>query len=384
MYWLADLSGRSHGGGRRVVELLSPNVAAAKVTPRRRRTAEVTSPVPREVWEAVLRSDPGATPLQTPAYFEAVLAATGGRDASRLYQLQGGRRLVLPLVRQRSVPGLRLYAAFPGGYGHGGMLATEGLRADDVRTVIADLRGQALTTRIGGGHHTSEQWSAGRMPGVVQVSRRVEVVDLADGFEALRDNRFGRTVRQKLRKAERAGVEVELDTTGRLVPVFHQIYRDWVDRWVPTSGLPPAIARWSALRQEPLKKFESVAARTGTACRVLVAWHHGEAVASAIILVHGQHAIGWRSYSIKELAAPVSANIFTQVAALADACRSGCRYFDLGQSGGVASLQSYKSSLGGVPRTVVDLRVEPPGLTLLWNAKDRAQGAVVAALTRPH
>jgi hypothetical protein len=175
---------------------------------------------------------------------------------------------------------------------------------------------------------------------------------------------------------------VELDTTGRLVPVFHQIYRAWVERWVPRSGLPPMVARRLALQQEPLKKFETVAARLGEACRVMVAWHQGQPVAAAITLVHGQHAIGWRSYSIKELAAPVAANLLTQVTCVADACRSGCHYFDLGQSGGVATLQQYKNSFGATPRRVVDLRIESPGLTRLRAAKERMQGAVVSALTR--
>ena len=79
----------------------------------------------------------------------------------------------------------------------------------------------------------------------------------------------------------------------------------------------------------------------------------------------------------------MSANVLTQATCLADACRSGCRYFDLGQSGGVASLQQYKNSFGATPRSVVDLRIEPPGLTRLRNAKDRAQGALVSAITRP-
>lgn len=368
-----------------MVELLIPNAAtnepagpepASVVT-------EITSPAPRDVWHAVLRSDPGATALQTPAYFDAVLAATGGTDDSRLYHLEDGRRLVLPLVRQRAFPGIRLNAAFPGGYGHGGMLATGGLLARDVRAVVEDLRGQALTTRLDGAHHTAAQWAAGRMPGVVAVPRRVEVLDLAPGFDELRARQFSRDIRYHLRKAERAGVEVELDTTGRLVPVFHQIYRAWVDRWAPKSGLPPVVARRVALRQEPLKKFETVASLLEQDCRVLVAWHRGQPVAAAISLVHGQHAIGWRSYSIKELAAPVSANILTQVTCVADACRSGCRYFDLGQSGGVTTLQQYKNSFGATPHWVVDLRIEPPTVTRLRSAKERAQGAVVAAISRP-
>ena len=113
-----------------------------------------------------------------------------------------------------------------------------------------------------------------------------------------------------------------------------------------------------------------------------MAWHRGQPIAAAISLVHGQHAIGWRSYSIKELAAPVAANVLTQVACLADACRSGCHYFDLGQSGGVASLQDYKSSLGASARSVVDLRIEPAGLARLRAAGARAEGVLERALTR--
>ena len=368
------------------MELLTPNVLARNTAITHRMVSvvtEMTSPVPRDVWHAVLRADPGATALQTPAYFEAVLTATGGRDDSRLYSLEDGRRLVLPLVGQRAVPGLRVNAAFPGGYGHGGMLASGGLLASDVRMVVEDLRGQVLSTRIDGAHHTAPQWSAGRMAGVVEVLRRVEVLDLTPGFDELRAHHFSRNVRYHLRKAERSGVEVELDTTGRLVPVFHQLYRAWVDRWAPKSGLPPMVARRMAMWQEPLKKFETVAALLGQDCRVLVAWHRGAPVAAAISLVHGQHATGWRSYSIKELAAPVSANVLTQATCLADACRSGCRYFDLGQSGGVASLEQYKNSFGATPRSVVDLRIEPPGLTRLRDAKERVKGALVATITRP-
>jgi hypothetical protein len=82
--------------------------------------------------------------------------------------------------------------------------------------------------------------------------------------------------------------------------------------------------------------------------------------------VHGEHAIGWRSYSITELASPVAANTATQVAGIRDAMDSGCRFFDLGQSGDVSNLQSSKHSLGATPRHVVDLRIEPA-----WKSRTR-------------
>ena len=61
---------------------------------------------------------------------------------------------------------------------------------------------------------------------------------------------------------------------------------------------------------------------------------------------------------------------------------SGCRYFDLGQSGDVSNLQSYKSSLGAAPRQVVDLRIEPPMLIGLRGVLERGQSGVVGLLSR--
>jgi hypothetical protein len=248
---------------------------------------------------------------------------------------------------------------------------------------VRDLRGRALSTRIGGGHHTAEQWSAGLTSGASAEPRRVDVIDLSPGWDEVYGRGFSRSARYNVRKAERAGVEVECDTTGRLIPVFYDVYLNWVDRWVPRSGLPGSLARYSALRQEPRRKFEAVAAALGAKCRVFVAWHLGRPVASCITLVHGQHAIGWRSYSIKELAGPVCANNLVQARALADASAAGCRYFDLGQSGETASLLSYKRSLGATAREVIDLRIERPAVSLARRAETATQQWAVRAISRP-
>ena len=257
--------------------------------------------------------------------------------------------------------------------------------------MVADLRTLGLSIRIGGGHHTAEQWSAALAPAdeavsvgssVVELPRRVDVVDLSMGYQEYLTRTVRRGTRQNVAKAARQGVEIERDTTGRLIPVFYDLYLSWVERWIPRSGLPPALARHSALKQEPYAKFETVAALMGDRCRVFVAWHQGRAVASCINFVHGEHAIGWRSYSIKELAGPVAANTATQVAGIRDAMESGCRSFDLGQSGDVSNLQSYKNSLGASPRQVVDLRIEPALLTSARGAAERGKTGVVSLLSR--
>jgi hypothetical protein len=344
--------------------------------------AGVTTPAPLAQWNAVLVADPGATALQTPAYLAAVLRAGGGRDISRLYTLTDGRQLVLPLIEESFLPGLGQAGDYPAGFGHGSVLATGGLRPSDVATVVADLQQLGLSIRIGGGHHTAEQWSAGLRPGVVEIPRRVDVVELSMGYDEYLARTVRRGTRQSVAKAARNGVEIEVDTTGRLIPVFYDLYLSWVERWIPRSGLPTALARHSALKQEPYAKFETVAALLGDSCRVFVAWHRGRAVASCINLVHGEHAIGWRSYSIKELASPVAANTATQVAGIRDAMDSGCRFFDLGQSGDVSNLQSFKNSLGATPRHVVDLRIEPPWMARTRTVLERGKAGAIDLLGR--
>ena len=368
-----------------MAQLLIPHSLESRVRTWPGAVAEMVSPTPRDIWRGVLRDDPGATALQTPEYFDAVLTATGGADVSRFYQLRDGRQLVLPLVRRQSSLGLHLDAGYPRGYGPAGMLATGGLLADDVRTVLQDLRNDSLSLRTGGSSHTFEQWSAGLLPGVADERHPVAVIELDPGEsgdgEAFRAARLDATTRERLRRAVRLGVEVEKDSAGRLVPVFYDIYRAWVERQIVRSALPPVVARRRALRAEPYAKFATVAASTKEACRTFVGWYRGRPVAASIMLLHGHHASSWRSYCIPELATPVFADLLTQVSGIEDAVSSGCRRIDLVCSNGAGDGQQHENSLGAVAGTVVDLRIEPAGLARLRAARARAEGVPVRALT---
>ena len=342
---------------------------------------DVMSPAPRDIWRGVLRDDPGATALQTPEYFAAVLTATRGRDASRVYQLSDGRQLVLPLVQERSVAGLRVESAYPGGYGHGGMLATGGLLDDDVRMVVRDLRSEAISVRIGGAHHTADAWSAGLLPGVVDEGRRVDVIDLAGGFEALKAERFSPKVgsdpqgaagrrrdRARHHRPAGAGLPRHLPRLGRAL--------DPAVRPAAGAGPPDGAARGAAAQvrdrggrdRRGLPGLRGLAPRASGRGRD----HPGPRPARDR-LAELQHQGAGRAGLRQHL---------NQVACIEDASLSGCRWFDLGQSGGVASLQDYKSSLGASPRSVVDLRIEPAGLARLRAARGRAEGVLARALTR--
>ena len=228
--------------------------------------------MPRSDWAEVLAADPGATIFQSPAWFDAAMEVSGATDASRLYVLDDGRRLVLPLLRRQPVPGVALDDGYPSGIGAGGVLATGGLCSDDVRVVLSDLMGsRAVTTRIKANHDAASRWQAGLVPGVSSAPRRVEVLDLEGGFAKVWDERFHSSARRAVRKAEKAGLVVERDTSGRSVPVFYDLYLEWIRRRAQESGLPASVSVRRARRREPVALVEAAARWLGESCRIWVA-----------------------------------------------------------------------------------------------------------------
>ena len=350
----------------------------------------VTSPVPRGAWAEVLAADPGATVLQSPAWFGAMLRVSKGMDASRLYVLADGRRLVLPLMRRRPLPGVVLDEGYPPQMGAGGLVATGGLRSDDVRIVLTDLlASRAVMTRIKTNHDRTDRWQAGLVPGVSTVCRRVEVLDLDGGFARIWQTGFTSSARRAVRKAEKSGLVVERDTSGRLASEFYDLYLAWIRRRARESGLPAAVSVRRARAREPMARVEAVARSLGEACRIWLARLDGEPVASLISVVGGDHANAWRGYSRKELAGPTRANTLLDRLAIEDACEAGCRYYNLGESGGVATLEHYKQSMGARPRMAVECRIERLPLARAEQIRDRAESAAmqaaiaVAAALRP-
>ncbi len=127
--------------------------------------------------------------------------------------------------------------------------------------------------------------------------------------------------------------------------------------------------------------FDAVASMVGNSCRIWVASHEGVPVASIITLVYGSHATYWHGYSNKALAAPLQANNLLQRFAIEDACAAGCRWYGMGESGGVGSLEKFKQSLGATPRRAVEYRIERLPITSLEKVKRRVEAAVARLLS---
>ena len=335
---------------------------------------ESVSPVPDSVWEEVLASAPGALPTQTPAWLRCVCAVDGYEDASQLFGAPDGRRLILPLVRRRRIggglgralgPALDTVAGLPDGWGVGGLLAEGGtVAADQVRlatTAVIDgraLGGRALRVVLRPDPATAAAWDAGMPPWVARQPRMAHTVPLDGGFGDVWRGRFRGDTRTRVRRAERAGVVVEHDDTGRLVPLFHDLYAKSVVRWAKRDGVPPVLARSLAARREPERKLRTVAAMLGAACRVYAAFHDGRPVAAIVVLYAGRTAAYWRGAMDDALAGPSYANYLLHRTAIEDAAEAGCGAYHMGESAPGSALALFKSRFGAIEQHYSAFRIE--------------------------
>jgi hypothetical protein len=326
----------------------------------------VTSPAPRDSWQAVLASDPQALVFQTPEWMDCICRFGPYEDVSRLYELTDGRRLVLPIVRRRNLPGpVVSEAALPPTWDPGGIVATGGVRADDVRTVLCDLAGRRrLRTSLRPGPLDARAWALARPPHAVVVPRLAHVLELEGGFARTWSQRFTGTARTAVRKADRAGLTVERDTSGKLVPVIYELFERSVERWAREHHEPLPFARWRHRRIHPMRKFEVIADTLGQMCRIWVAWRN-ERPAAAILVLQGRNASYVHGMMDKDLAGPTRANYLLHRLAIEEACEAGCRYYDMGETGFSHSLAQFKTRFGARACPYAEYHIERLPITAL-------------------
>ncbi len=335
----------------------------------------VMAPVSRPSWREVLASAPGALPEQSPEWIDAMVASGRYDDASRLYELRDGRRLVLPLVRRRGWLGGWL-GSFPAGWGIGGPVG-DALDASVLRRIVGDLAGlRATRIVVRPDPLTAGLWheAVAGLP-VTAVGRRAHVLDLSGGREAVEGRLAGRT-RRSIRTAERRGVVVETDGTGRLLPQYYQLFLRSVDRWAGRQQEPLALARWRAGRRDPLDKLYALSEAMRGGLRVSIAFVEGRPAAGVIVL-RGRTAHYTRGAMDREIAGPSRASFLAQWTAISEAIDAGCTAYHMGESGDSASLAAYKEQFGARSVTYAEYRLERLPIT---RADDLVRAAAKRAL----
>jgi len=265
-------------------------------------------------------------------------------------------------------------ASLPRLWGAGGLVSKGKLHDEDVAEIFAHLASTAgLLMSVRPYFTQAEAWEKACPRAFTTVPHLVHVLDLDGGFGQVWQKRFDSSARGGVRKAERMGLTIEMDTSGRLIRQFYELYLGWHERKARDASTSPALARHLAQRREPMRKFAVVAHRLQGACRVWVAWHEGVPLASAIALVAGCHSYYWRGFSEREAAARTRVNDLLQSLIIEDSCAAGCRYYNMGESGGVASLMDFKKKFGAHPTHTPEFRYERLPFTEMqrWQAGAR-------------
>lgn len=321
--------------------------------------------VARDVWDDVAASDPEVLVTQTPAWMDAVCMTGRWIDVTRRYDVDG-RRILFPLARRvPTVPALTVDASPPTGWGFGGLIADGGVTAEDIAVVLADLaRRPGLRLLIRPNPLQRERWANG---GGVPVRRRAHVLDLRPGTDAIWASM---RVRTQVRKSQRH-VEIETDTTGRLLPTFFELLHLSRERWARQQHEPLWLARWRGRRLDHLAKWRRIAAALGDRCRVSIAWTQGRPAAGLIVL-QGRNAHYTRGAMDRELAAPTAASTGLQWKAICDAADAGCSWYHMGETGTSKSLSRFKEQLGAEPHDYTEYRFERLPFTRVDHAARQA------------
>jgi hypothetical protein len=315
----------------------------------------VTVPAPVDDWHAIVAGDPEALVTQTPQWVAALCAGRTWTDATRRYEMPDGRRVVLPLVRHRASPHRAgVYAGPPAGWGFGGPVADGGLTTADLVHVAADLAGSgALRLGLRPNPVHAGLWS-GLEPRTA-LPRRAHVVDLTPGADEIW-TRFNSETRRRVRLADRKGLTIEVDHTGRLLPDFFMLLELSRQRWNARSREPRLIARLRQ-RNETIRKWRRIARGIFPSFRLYLA-RLDERPAAAIIVLIGPGAHYTRGAMDADIASPTGANYALQWRAIQDALAAGAHRYHMGESGSSESLARFKEMFGAVPVVYHELRYE--------------------------
>jgi Acetyltransferase (GNAT) domain len=321
----------------------------------------VTSPVPRAVWESLVRSDPGVVVTQSLAWRDAVFADGRYQDVSLLYEFPSGRSVVLPMARHRRRPRWADAAtSWPDIWGVGGPISQGGRidQAEAAAVLIDVAQRRTLSAQIHLRYGADPAWLNGASPFRVIENRGWHVIDIAGGFSHVWNHSFRATARTAVRKAERSGLDIEVDRSGRLLPVFCDLYQKSVQRWAVMQHQPVWFTRWRTTPMATPRMLESVARCLGEDCSVWVARSKGVPVAAIIVVRFGSYAHYWRGAMDKELATPVRANDLLHRRAIEEACGDGYRFYSMGNSQPGSPLAQFKEKLGATQHFTHILRVE--------------------------
>ncbi len=325
-------------------------------------------------WDEFYKGATTASYFQSPGWSQIWSRYSGGRyrPAPLVAELPSGKKVLVPITRQRLRGGLgSLWHAAPAGT-YGGWLTEPGVVLNNAET---SLLIQSLFRHCGSlmlrlfpmtpvadeegflsdiGNRGMFTDSGNELSGITILDDHTRLIDCAAGYEAIQGKwSAGKgSMKAKVQKAIRSGIQIRKVAAKKDIARYHQLYMDALRRWDP----PPSHQYTASFFEFILEtaghsisgetdKRHNKLAKNRISREVWVAEYKDEIVAGAVILSGKGHMAYWHGVSDPEYQAyrPVNLLLATLIE---QCCIRGLRWFDFNPSLGIAGVDRFKQSFG--------------------------------------
>jgi len=241
-------------------------------------------------------------------------------------------KALLPLVVKRRYGGLvnEYLSCVEGGFG--GWISKDSLRIEhtiELAKLLTEELG-SLTWRLN--PYDPLIWEVNQP---YNFADETHVINLEKDFTVLFKNQSS-TVR-KARKAEKAGVEIDIASTLNEWREYYEVYQSSIKRWGEKAI---SEYRWDIFQ----KLFE----QNSSNVRLWIARYQGKIVSGAVCLYAQRNIVYWHGSSMEEYFQLRPVNLLMYKIMWAG-YEQGYSWFDFGSSGGLESVAAFKKSFGATP-----------------------------------
>jgi len=312
-------------------------------------------------FEELAAASPDAPFFATPGHARILREAGVGAPELFVFALEDGSRAVLPTW---PTPGRRLVRTFrsPGGGLPGAVLLDAPptpVRLEAVARALARVPDAAF-------HLSFEPRSVPPLAAAPERTVRRDdffVLDLEGGYPHIHDTRFAKDFREQLRKAARRGVSARVEEGPEAYAAFGRLHAAAALAWDPASRRPPSFfAACAHAAEAPGSPVSLVLARSEA--------HEGRAVAGVLAVRWGDTVCAWLAAMDRD-ARRLAPSPAAYAHLVERACETGATRLLLGCSGGIASVEAFKRSLGADPIPCA-YSLEIRGLAREWARRTRA------------
>lgn len=282
-------------------------------------------------WDELVASDVKATFFHTRAWMELIEATMPAWSGFHITGRNGGNLIAgIPAMR-RSRPGHSVLASMPFGT-FGGPIA----RPSAPRQAAPSLAGfffrgarspfVACASLVDISRRLEEA-----PPGTRRVADEMQILRLTRSYDDLW-NSLKPSNRNKIRKAERAGISVRRAQGRDDFLAYHAVLVDCHERW----GSRPEFGR---------AFFEGLSCLDSDVVQMWLAVHDGSVIAGLLnFALHGD-VMNWGNVSLAD-AWPLSPNNLLHATAIENAVHEGCGIYNFGTSAGIPGVDRFKASFG--------------------------------------